>query len=88
MRQNEEYMSASFVFGGIFIYRKSRLIVGLGEGGSASSSGRGGDGGGLSMAGERGGGRGGGNGGAAYSPGTLPSGGGIFGSLFSWQSTK
>jgi hypothetical protein len=83
MRQNEEYMSASFVFGGIFIYRKSRLIVGLGEGGDASSSGRGGDGGGLSMAGERGGGRGGGNGGAAYSPGTLPSGGGIFGSLSS-----
>lgn len=81
MRQNEEYMTAGFVFGGIFIYRKSRLILGLGEGGDASSGGRGGDGGGLSMAGERGGGRGGGNGGAAYSPGTLPSGGGIFGSL-------
>ena len=81
MRQNEEYMTAGFeVGGGIFIYRKSRLIVGLGEGGNASSSGRGGDGGGLSIAGERGDGRGGGNGGIAYAPGTLPSIGGIFGS--------
>lgn len=82
MRQNEEYMTAGFeAGGGIFIYRKSRLIVGLGEGGDASSSGIGGDGGGLSMAGERGGGRGGGNGGIAYASGTLPSSGGIFGSL-------
>jgi len=80
MRQNEEYMTAGFVFGGIFIYRKSRLIFGLGEGGAASSAGRGGDGGGLGMAGENGGGRGGGNGGAAIASGTLPSSGGIFGS--------
>ena len=64
MRKNEEYVLTSFEFGGgIFIYRKSILMVGLGEGGNASSDGRGGD-----------------NGGAAYAAGTLPSGGGIFGS--------
>ena len=88
MKQNEEYVIAGFEFGGIFIYRKSSLMVGLGEGGNASSGGRGGDGGGLSMAGERGGGRGGGNGGAAYLPGTLPSSGGIFGSAFGGTPTN
>jgi hypothetical protein len=83
MRQNEEYVVAglgAFTGNSVFLYRKSRLIANVANGGDASSSGRGGDGGGVSVAGERGGGRGGGNGGALYLPGTLPISGGIFGS--------
>jgi len=84
MKQNEEY-----VFAGLnaplpgpttFLYRKSRLIASVGDGGEASSDGRGGDGGGVNIAGESGGGRGGGNGGVLYAAGTLP-GNGIYGSL-------
>jgi len=81
MRQNEEYVFAGLAVGSIFLYRKSRLIAGVGNGGNASSSGRGGDGGGVDVAGERGGGRGGGNGGRLFAAGTLPSSFGIFGSL-------
>ena len=83
MKKNEEYVIAGLVGprdSGIFLYRKSRLIASVGNGGYASYDGRGGDGGGVNVAGERGGGRGGGNGGILYSAGTLP-GNGIFGSL-------
>ena len=84
LKQNEEYVFAGLAgisHSSIFLYRKSRLIASVGNGGSAGSNGRGGDGGGVNVAGERGGGREGGNGGELYSPGTLPSSGGIFGSL-------
>ena len=83
MRQNEEYVIAglgAFTGNAIFLYRKSRLIANVGNGGFASSSGRGGDGGGVNIAGERGLGRGGGNGGRLFAAGTLPSTFGIFGS--------
>ena len=83
MKQNEEYVFAGLAGprdSSIFLYRKSRLIASVGNGGYASSGGRGGDGGGVGVAGERGGGRGGGNGGILYSAGTLP-GSGVFGSL-------
>ena len=84
MRQNEEYVIAglgAFTGQSAFLYRKSRLIANVGNGGDASSSGRGGDGGGIGIAGEKGLGRNGGDGGELYSAGTLPSSGGIFGSL-------
>ena len=81
MRQNEEYVFAGLAPGLLFLYRKSRLIASVGNGGNASSSGRGGDGGGVNVAGERGGGRSGGNGGRLFTSGTLPSSFGIFGSI-------
>ena len=84
MRQNEEYVIAglgAFTGQSAFLYRKSRLIANVGNGGYASSSGRGGDGGGVGIAGERGLGRGGGDGGELIATGTLSSSGGIFGSL-------
>jgi hypothetical protein len=83
MKQNEEYVFAGLTGprdSSIFLYRKSRLIASVGDGGYGSSDGRGGDGGGIGVAGEKGGGRGGGNGGILYSAGTLP-GNGVFGSL-------
>ena len=80
MQKNEEYVIAGLEASSVFLYRKSRLIASVGNGGNAFFGGRGGDGGGVNVAGENGGGRGGGNGGIAYAPGTLPSVGGIFGS--------
>ena len=83
MKKDEEYVIAglgAFTGNSVFLYRKSRLIANVANGGDASSSGRGGDGGGINVGGERGGGRGGGNGGILYLPGTLPISGGIFGS--------
>lgn len=83
MKKDEEYVIAglgAFTGNSVFLYRKSRLIANVANGGNASSSGRGGDGGGVNVGGERGGGRGGGNGGILYLPGTLPISGGIFGS--------
>lgn len=88
MRQNEEYVFAGLAVNAVFLYRKSRLIASLGRGGNAGSSGRGGHGGGLSMAGESGQGRGGGAGGIAYSPGTLPSNRGVFGSASRFSPTN
>lgn len=80
MQKNEEYVIAGLEASSVFLYRKSRLIASVGNGGNAFFGGRGGDGGGVNVAGENGGGRGGGNGGAAITPGTLSSSSGIFGS--------
>jgi len=90
MKKNEEYVFAGLnaTSPGIFLYRKSSLIASIGNGGDASSSGNGGNGGGIGIAGETGGGKGGGTGGISYAPGTLPSSGGIFGSLSSFKSTN
>ena len=88
MRQNEEYVFAGLAVNAVFLYRKASLIASVGRGGNAGPSGRGGNGGGLSMAGENGQGRGGGIGGAAYAPGTLPAGGGIFGSASRFRPTN
>jgi len=82
MRKDEEYVFAGLgapTGSAIFLYRKSRLIASIGNGGDAYSNGRGGDGGGVFQGGERGQGRGGGNGGEYISPGNL-SFPGIFGS--------
>jgi len=84
MRQNDEYIITSLPqstgSGGVFLYRKSRLIASIGGGGSAGNGGNGGNGGGINVPGQSGSGRGAGAGGSAFSPGSLPS-NGIFGSL-------
>lgn len=91
MKQNEEYVFAGLnaltPAPSIFLYRKSRLIASIGDGGAASYDGRGGDGGGVNIAGERGGGRNGGLGGTLFSAGTLPT-NGIFGSLTGTSPTN
>jgi len=82
MHKDEEYVFAGLGApsgSAIFLYRKSRLIASIGNGGDASYNGRGGDGGGVLQGGEVGQGRGGGPGGEYISPGTLPF-PGIFGS--------
>lgn len=58
--------------GGCFFYRKAVLLVALGGGGGAGTQGRGGNGGGVAIAGENGLGRNSGSGGILFSPGTLP----------------
>jgi hypothetical protein len=84
LRRNEEYIITSLPqstgTGGVFIYRKSRLIICVGGGGSAGNGGNGGNGGGVNVSGASGSGRGAGNGGSVFSPGSLPS-DGVFGSL-------
>ena len=50
MKKDEEYVIAglgAFTGNSVFLYRKSRLIANVANGGDASSSGRGGDGGGI-----------------------------------------
>lgn len=90
MKRNEEYVITRLPqntgTGGIFIYRKSRLILVCGSGGNAGVDGNGGDGGGVNVAGANGSGRGAGTGGILYLPGTLPS-IGVFGSSVSVQPT-
>ena len=90
MRRNEEYIITRLPqangSGGIFLYRKSRLILVCGSGGNAGSGGAGGGGGGVNVAGAPGSGRGAGNGGGVFSPGSLPS-TGIFGSTVQGQPT-
>lgn len=60
--------------GGVFLYRKSRLIAAVGSGGNAGrgSGAHGGNGGGVGVAGGNGFGRGGGVGGRLFTSGTLP----------------
>lgn len=83
MRKNEEYLITSIPqanqSGGVFVYRKSRLIACVGSGGNAGANGNGGFGGGINVAGSSGSGPGAGAGGILYTAGTLPS-SGIFGS--------
>jgi len=57
------------------IYHKAKLIAVAGGGGGAGTNGRGGDGGGLQVAGENGQGSAAGNGGVTIEQGTLPSNG-------------
>ena len=83
LKKLEEYVITSIsqlnTGSSIFLYHKARLIACVGGGGNAGTSGNGGDGGGVNIAGAPGGGTGGGAGGILYAPGTLPS-NGIFGS--------
>ena len=83
MKKGEEYIITripqSGINGGIFLYRKSRLIATVGAGGDAGKFGNGGTGGGVNVAGLSGEGRGAGAGGVLVASGTLPS-NGIFGS--------
>ena len=80
MKQNEEYVIAGLTdnVNTPFLYRKASLIACVGEGGKSnigirgSSSGKGGDGGGIGIGGAQGGGNGaGGQGGYAEPPGGL-----------------
>lgn len=76
--------------GAAYLYKKAQLLVALGGGGGAGTQGRGGDGGGVSIAGERGAGRNGGAGGALFAIGTLPvtgffPGGQVYGGV-NWSS--
>jgi len=76
--------------GAAYIYKKARLLVALGGGGGAGSSGNGGTGGGIGISGTRGGGRSGGSGGSTYDTGSLPTigvfpGGQIYGGV-NWSS--
>ena len=90
MKRNEEYVITRIPqvndSGGIFIYRKSRLIIVCGAGGNAGSGGNGGDGGGVNVGGASGSGRGAGSGGSLFLPESLPS-TGIFGSTVRGQPT-
>ena len=83
IRQNQEYVlklgaqtipsgGSNGGGGGVFFYRKGVLLVALGGGGGAGTQGRGGDGGGVAVAGENGLGRNAGSGGVLFSSGTLP----------------
>jgi hypothetical protein len=83
IRQNQEYIfklgaqtipsgGSNGGGGGVFFYRKGVLLVALGGGGGAGTQGRGGDGGGVAVAGENGLGRNAGSGGILFSSGTLP----------------
>ena len=86
MKKNEEYVISripqSGTNGGIFLYKKSKLIAAVGSGGNAGTSGNGGAGGGVNVAGVVGNGRDAGAGGVLIASGTLPS-NGIFGSTAS-----
>lgn len=83
LRQNNEYVfklgaqtapsgGANGGGGGAFFYRKGQLLVCLGGGGGSGTQARGGDGGGIGIAGENGQGRSGGSGGIIFASGTLP----------------
>lgn len=102
MLQNNEYVvklgSTSPPTGGTnggggaaYIYKNGQLLVALGGGGGAGTQGRGGDGGGVSVAGEAGTGRDSGAGGPLFATGTLPvigffPGGQVYGGV-NWSST-
>ena len=58
--------------GAAYLYKKGQLLFALGGGGGGGRSGRGGDGGGIGVAGQRGGGRNGGAGGQLFDAGTIP----------------
>ena len=83
MERDEEYILTG-LFDAVdapFLYRKGSLIAVVGGGGASSSGQKGGDGGGINVAGEDGDGQGGssgGSGGPLFEAGTLPS-NGIFG---------
>ena len=81
MKKNEEYVIAripqSGTNGGVFLYRKAKLIVAVGAGGNAGTSGFGGAGGGVNYPGVIA--TGGGAGGSIFSPTKDPT-KGIFGS--------
>lgn len=87
-RRNEEYIivgstkrnSGDLTGGGIFVYRKGKLIASCASGGNAGTSGAGGAGGGVNVAGQNGFGSGAGSGGQLITQGTLPSTNGIWGS--------
>ncbi len=75
--------------GAAYIYKKGRLIVALGGGGGAGTNGRGGDGGGIGIAGETPPGSNG-TGGQTFATGTIPTigvfpGGGVYGGV-NWTS--
>lgn len=90
MKKGDEYVITripqSTASGGIFLYRKSKLVAAVGAGGNAGTLGNGGAGGGINVAGLIGEGRGAGAGGALIASGTLPS-NGIFGSTASSSTT-
>ena len=90
MKKGDEYIITripqSSASGGIFLYRKSKLVAAVGAGGNAGTLGNGGAGGGINVAGIIGEGRGAGAGGALVALGTLPS-NGIFGSTASSSTT-
>tara|TARA_B100000085_G_scaffold166957_1_gene151836 strand:- start:3306 stop:5519 length:2214 start_codon:yes stop_codon:yes gene_type:complete len=88
MKQNEEYIVAGLsARGAIFMYRKASILFVIGRGGSASSNGRGGDGGGVNVAGERAPGSGGGDGGELIPEGQMSSSSGQFGSATAMSSS-
>jgi len=82
-RKNEEYVIAPLPeenrSGGVFVYRKAKLIAVVGAGGDAGNGGNGGNGGGINIGGASGFGRDAGKGGVVFSAGSLPS-TGVFGS--------
>jgi hypothetical protein len=81
MKKDEEYVVAGLVARtAIYLYRRASILFVVGRGGSASSNGRGGDGGGLNVAGENAPGSGGGLGGTLVSAGQMSSSSGVFGS--------
>jgi len=90
MKKGDEYVITripqSTASGGIFLYRKSKLVAAVGAGGNAGTLGNGGAGGGINVAGLIGEGRGAGAGGPLIALGTLPS-NGIFGSTASSSTT-
>lgn len=90
MKKGDEYVISripqSDTNGGIFLYRKSKLIAAIGSGGNAGTLDNGGAGGGINVAGLIGEGRGAGAGGALVASGTLLS-NGIFGSTASSSTT-
>ena len=80
MERNVEYVLAGLIepVNTPFLYRKATLIACVGEGGASGGGQKGGDGGGVNVAGEDGRGSTGGSGGPLFEAGTLPS-NGIFG---------
>jgi hypothetical protein len=90
MKKGDEYVITripqSSANGGIFLYRKSRLIAAVGSGGNAGTSANGGSGGGVNVAGSSDTSRGAGAGGSLIAVGALPS-NGIFGSTASSSTT-
>ena len=90
MKKGDEYVITripqSTASGGIFLYRKSKLVAAVGAGGNAGTLGNGGAGGGINVAGIIGEGRGAGAGGSLVALGALPS-NGIFGSTASSSTT-
>ena len=83
MEQNVEYIITGLydTVNTPFVYRKANLIAVVGEGGDASATGNGGDGGGINIAGEDGEGRFNGVGGNRVSTGDLLD-GGVFGTQY------